>query len=403
MPLTAVQTPFEVASNGHPPAVRAALAGLRFELARFGRRVTGTVHLADGTNPAGLSACRVEYTAPASRDWTADRERDAVIVGAYWFHLIGNIDRVDRPLMGHIVQRLKANRTAEGLVIATREYARSDWNREKGVWKRAGRFFTEADTVLTWLTKSPEWRAHSARHAARAKQPPPNRAATVREWSPEPSRDRKGVVNESSGKSSGPRPRRPGNRPSPITLTDAELRAEYRLVLADRQTYRQALAVHRRKQAATWRRAYESLTPEAQRRLYAEAEKVCATGPARTDGTAAINYDSDEFRVELHRQGWLIATASDPEQAAEFAIPTFRAPPSTTNYAPNRTEDELRRRACAGVDYPPGPRSTWPDARRRAVAAGEQQLMEDWLIDSAPSSRPRGRAGCSAESLERER
>lgn len=52
--------------------------GFHFALSHTGRRVTGTVRILigpqtlNGCNPFGTRECRVDFTAPQSRDWSDD-------------------------------------------------------------------------------------------------------------------------------------------------------------------------------------------------------------------------------------------------------------------------------------------------------------------------------------------
>lgn len=55
----------------------------------------------------GARPIAVEIRVPKSRDWTEERRAAAARVAACWCRCIGNLDRIDKPLIGHIIQRLK--------------------------------------------------------------------------------------------------------------------------------------------------------------------------------------------------------------------------------------------------------------------------------------------------------
>ncbi|MCK4624613.1 MAG: hypothetical protein KAV00_04825 [Phycisphaerae bacterium] len=288
--------------------------GLAFNLTRHGSRVTGTIEMAVGCNPFGATKCRVDYLAPKSRDWTDKRRAAALRIAAHWFKDIGNLDVIDKPLLAHLIQRLKASRTEAALHITIREYARSRWHREHKKWMVPKRFFKDDDLVAKWIRESAEWKNHVTRHA---------RAELAKQRS-----------------ATGGEPTVPRIRMGPARLSDADLLTEHRRVQADRQAHDCAWSAYVSERNAAWARAYASLSGDDRRRLLAEVERQLGVGHARADGTVKINHDSDEFRRELHRRAWLRVTM-DPTKAKPFAHREFKPIKLTSTFRAEQVEAEI--------------------------------------------------------------
>lgn len=354
--------------------------GCMFALSHTGRRVTGTVRIVagpqnpNGCNPFGARECRVDVTSPKSRDWSDARSAAAMRIAGHWHTAIGNLDVINKALLSHIIQRLKAGRKEAALHIAVREYAASDWHREEKRWMLPGRFFKNDDHVALWIRKSAEWKNHIARRFAaedQARQSRARKEAAGR--TAEPSRGRKGVVGR--GATATPH--------HPAILSDADLRDEYRRVLADRQAEQAAFAYWAGCRDGMYSRAWDSLSESERSRIYGEVEAKLATGAVRRDGTRKVDPSTPRFIFELHRRAWHVTQSGDRKARAEFAIPEHRVPTPTARARPDLVDSEVRKRACAGVTYPSQPRVRWTDAQRRIVAEAEQQFMEEWMEPGA--------------------
>ena len=132
----------------------------------------------------------------------------------------------------------------------------------------------------------------------------------MRERSPFPNRDRKAAATLDLGPGtldSGARARR--EAASPRTLPDDQLRAEYRRVLADRQTAAAADAVWSKRRYAIWAAAYDALPASEHPRILAETERSFPASLRRNDGTLRVDHDSAQFRHRLHERAWLAAVA----------------------------------------------------------------------------------------------
>ena|GEM_PF-2866910 len=150
-----------------------------------------------------------------------------------------------KPLLGHIIQQLKGGYTEAALHVAVRDYAASDWHRERKAWMLPGRFFKDDDVVTKWFRKSREWERCVADHC-RAQLRTANGAATVRERSLSRAATACPLRREALSRV---RERTPPHRTangtatlsersqSPVSLSDGDHRAEYRTVLADRQAH----------------------------------------------------------------------------------------------------------------------------------------------------------------------
>ena len=346
-----------------------------------------------GVNPFGGTECRISVPARASREWTPARVDAALRIAAHWWATIGNIDRIDKPLLGHIIQRLKQGRKEAALHIAVRMYARSEWHREKKAWMAPGKFFKDEATVAKWILKSPEWESHVKRTRGTG---PLLGSGTSRSGACPPAPG--GLLPSSSSSSpASPRPRVSSPEASAVgtlmALPDAELRAAYRQVEADRQAHAAALAAWSSERARIWQLAYDQLDEPTRSRLFDQVEREMARG-RRKDGTAVLNYDSDEFRQELHRRAWLQLTSGDTLQANRLAIPPFVAAGATggspaSAFAPEQIQAEVRRRALAGFrrsTHGGGPNGPPTDA----IKAAEQQLITAWM--TADHTEP-GRVG----------
>jgi len=136
--------------------VRRAVLGTRYVVERKGNHMAGRLDLEPGDGPTRPRDIPVDYRVPKSRDWTDERRPAAARVAACWAVHVGNLDRIDKPLIGHIIQRLKQYTEVE-LLCAVLAYGNSAWHRERRAFMRPGRFFTENGVIRQWLTKSPEF------------------------------------------------------------------------------------------------------------------------------------------------------------------------------------------------------------------------------------------------------
>ena len=318
-----------------------------------------------GVNPFGGTECRISVPARASREWTPARVDAALRIAAHWWATIGNIDRIDKPLLSHIIQRLKQGRKEAALHIAVRMYARSEWHRDKKAWMAPGKFFKDDATVANWILKSPEWEAHvkRTRHAAASPSP----AGRGRGEGSSTQNSTPSTQHSDSARAVG----------TLMALPDADLRAAHAQIEAVRQAHAAALAAWSTERSRIWQLASDSLSPADRQGIYDQVEREMSRG-RRKDGTAVLDYDSDEFHQELHRRAWLQLTSGDARQANRLAIPAFVAPGGRGScraaFAPEQIHAEVRRRALAGFRRPSGPPTD-------AVKSAEQQLITAWLTE----------------------
>lgn len=132
---------------------------------RVGRRVTGTVFLAE-SNPSGRVRLTVDIAIPAS--WPDGTVESVLRVGVAWFAWIGKMLRLNSAAGKHIHARLADGVDFGWQIAAIKAYAGSDWHRERRAWTTLGRFLM-SERLDEWIEKTPQYeQAVEREHQARA-------------------------------------------------------------------------------------------------------------------------------------------------------------------------------------------------------------------------------------------